>query len=166
MYYPINMKIPEEYLNESVLVDSYFTEAVFAGGKEKVKPLEERIQKIKDELDERIKDQDDSIKAHNNDKGVKIKPFNPKAFWKNTLFKDFEDELKEIFGFRNVEIHPYMERYSSKSKTFETCELNCAVYHADRFPVEGLVTDNGFYDKSHSITMQIVISLGVLKNLT
>lgn len=166
MYYPINMKIPEEYLNESVLVDSYFTEAVFAGGKEKVKPLEETIQKIKDELDERIKDQDDSIKAHNNDKGVKIKPFDPKSFWKNTLFKDFEDNLKEIFGFRNVEIHPYMERYSSKSKTFETCELNCAVYHTDRFPVEGLVTDNGFYDKSHSITMQIVISLGVLKNLT
>lgn len=166
MYYSINMNISENYLSESMNIDSYFSEAVFSGGKEKVKPLEEHIQKIKDELDSQLKEQDETIEANKKDKSVKIKSFDPKAFWKNTLFKDFEDAIRDIFGFRNVEIHPYIEKYNSKDKKFESCELNCAVYHIDRFPIEGLVTDKGFYDKTHSTVMQIYISLGLIKTLT
>ena len=169
MYYPINMKIPpvtDENVNINESVDTFFMEAVFTNGKETVKPLLESIQKIKDELDSQIKEHEESTKASKTDNKVKIKSFDPKAFWKNTLFKEFEDQLRDVFGFRNVEIHPYIERYITGKKKFESCELNCAVYHRDRFPVEGLVTDNGFYDKSHSLTMQIWISLGLLKNLT
>lgn len=163
MYYSIHMNEENiENYNESI----YFSEAVFAGGKEKVMPLVDQIQKIKDELDARIKEQEDTSKAHKNDPKVKVKEFNPTAFWKNTMFKDLEDDIRKIFGFRNVEIHPYREKYLSGPKKFESRELNCCVYHEDRFPVEGLVTDNGFYDKSHSLTMEIYISLGLLRDLT
>ena len=158
MYYPINMNMPINYdtITESIdsIVDSYFTEAVFSGGKEKVKPLEEYIQKFKNELDERIKEQDENKKQ-----------FDPKAYWRNTLFKDFEDELRKIFGFRNVELHPFIEKYNSKDKMFDTRQLNCVIYHVDRFPVEGLIGDDGFYDKSKSLTMEIYMSLGVIKHL-
>lgn len=168
MYYPIHIKLnlSEDTVNINEAVDTFFTEAVFSNGKETVEPLLEIIQKIKDELDARVKEQEDSTSANKNDKKVKIKPFNPKEFWKNTLFKDLEDKLRDIFGFRNVEIHPYIERYITAQKKFESCELNCAVYHVDRFPVEGLVTEKGFYDKSHSLTMEIYITLGLLQKLT
>lgn len=160
MYYPI-------YININESVENYFTEAVFSGGKEKVSHLaSDHIQKIKDELDKRIEEYELSISENKKDRKVAIKSFDPKSFWKNQLFKDFEDELRKVFGFRNVEIHPYIEKYISDKKKFESCELNAAVYHTDRFPVEGLITDNGFYDKSHSINMEIWISLGLIKNLT
>ena len=146
--------------------ESYLSEAVFNNGKQTVEPLLEIIQKIKDELDERIKEQEDSAAANKNKKHADIKQFDPKAFWRNTLFKDLEDKLREIFGFRTVEVHPYIERYLMPSKIFESNELNCVVYSVDRFPIDGLVTENGFYDKTHSATMQIFITLGLLKNLT
>lgn len=166
MYYPIHMKIPTTNDNINESTDSFFMEAVFNNGKETVKPLLESIKKIKDELDSQIKEHEESVKTHKSNKESKIKEFDPTKFWKNTLFKDFEDQLRNVFGFRNVEIHPYIERYIAGKKRFESCELNCAVYHRDRFPVEGLITEKGFYDKSHSITMEIWISLGLLKNLT
>lgn len=156
MYCPIN-------INEST--DTFFTEAVFSNGKETVEPILKSIQSIKDELESQIKDQEDSTKANKNDRHVKIKQFDPKKFWKNTLFKDLEDTIRDIFGFRNVEIHPYIEKYITYKKQFESCELNCAVYHVDRFPVDGLVTEKGFYDKTHSLNMEIYISLGLVKNL-
>jgi len=168
MYYPIKMTmdLSENIVNINESVNKYFSEAVFSDGKETVKPLLESIQKIKDELDSQIKEQEETSKSNKTDKKVKIKAFDPKAFWKNTMFKDFEDQLRDVFGFRNVEIHPYIEKYNSVTKKFESCEMNCAVYHRDRFPIEGLVTDKGFYDKTHSVSMEIWITLGLLKKLT
>ena len=44
--------------------------------------------------------------------------------------------------------------------------MNAFVYHSDRYPIDGLVTDKGFYDKTHSLVMDIRISLGLVKELT
>lgn len=154
-----------------------FSEAVFAGGKQSVMPLVEKIQQIKDLLDEQInqqnnshKDAMDARKKRREGETIKqmpkVKPFDPVAFWRHQLFKELEDSIGDIFGFRNVEIHPYVEKYNSSRKEFESKILNCEIYHSDRFPIEGLVTDKGFYDKSKSLTMQVHVSLGLLKELS
>ena len=135
--------------------EQFLTEAVFIEGKETVAPLLEDLRVIKDELMTAIQKQDD-------EEG----DFNPKKFWRSQNFKKFEDDITQIFGFRNVQVQPYIEKYSSKDKQFESHELNCCVYKADRFPVEGLVTEKGFYDKSKSISMDIYITLGLIKILT
>lgn len=132
-----------------------YTEAVFIEGKETVQPLLEDIKLIKDKLMREIHNQE-------NEKSV----FVPEKYWRSELFKKFEDDIGSIFGFRNVQIQPYIEKYSSKTKEFETRELNAMVYRADRYPIEGLVTEKGFYDKSKSICMDVYISLGLIKALT
>lgn len=132
-------------------------EAVFTNGKEKVKPLEDVIQEIKDILDEEIDKQNNG-----NDKYY----FNPNSFWKNQKFKELENQIKDIFGFRYVSVSPFIERYNSKTKQFKSKVMNCVVYHGDRFPIDGLITESGFYDKTHSLVMEVYISLGLLKELS
>lgn len=139
------------YNNEQIL-----TEAVFINGKEKVKPIEEIIQKIKDELDTQL-----NLQKENKDTS-----FDPKKFWKNELFKEFEDKVMNTFGFRHVSINPFIEKYNSKTDSFESRILNCQVGFRDRFHIEGVLTERGFYDKTHSIDMEIWASLGLLKSLT
>lgn len=153
--------------------DWVFYEAVFSGGKEKIKPIVEQIAVVKDILEKEIGQQDASYKkaeeAKKNDPKAapkKVKEFNPQAFWKNTAFKELEDRIRNIFGFRNVGIYPYIEKYNSKQGMFESKELNCGIWSQDRFPIDGLVTDNGFYDKTHSINMEMFITLGLIKALS
>lgn len=191
MYDVINLTIPEKkpdpssnfslnLFDESAEVekpiDQFYTEAVFANGKESVMPIVETIKKIKDLLESQIAEQDKGIK-NNKDadnkrkKGepvtkTKVKYFDPKAFWKNQLFKQLEDEFSKVFGFRDVSIEPYIEKYNSKEKMFESRILNAEIYHADRFPIEGLVTDKGFYDKSKSVRMNVYLSLGLIRALS
>lgn len=133
-----------------------FSEAVFAGGKEKLSSVIDQMGKCKSLLDEKISEQD----------GDSSKEFQPKEYWRNQVWKDLEDEIGNVFGFRSVQIHPLIEKYSSTDKQFESKSLNCLIYHLDRYPIEGLVTDKGFYDKSHSIIMEIYITLGAVKTLT
>jgi len=183
MYDVIKMTNPHNFTNAlyeesafsniaSVNNEQFFSEAVFIDGKESLQKCVECIQKIKDELDKQVQIQIDSEKAvkearkNRSKEKLELKPFDPKAFWKNTLFKDLEDELARVFGFRFVSINPYNERYISSQKTFESRMLNAYVGHIDRFPIEGLVTDKGFYDKTKSITMEIYITLGLLSALT
>lgn len=191
MYEVIKMTIPEnkpdplvsfnlESFKESAEsefnIDDYYSEAVFANGKKSVESIIEILKKIKDQLMEQINEQDESYKDaidadNKKDKGEyikndKVKKFDPVSFWRNPLFKQLEDEFSKVFGFRDVSIEPYIEKWSSKDKVFESMELNAEIYHADRFPIEGLVTDKGFYDKSKSIRMNIYITLGLIKELT
>lgn len=182
---PITEKLDIEHfslnpLKENVSEDivsnhdnALYTEAVFTGGKQSVSKITEKVQKVKDLLDAQIKEQDDSIKAHNDAKKdkskkevPKINNFDPKAFWRDQVFKDLEDEIAKIFGFRHVSIQPFIEKYNSTTKDFQSKQLNCMVYHSDRYPIDGLVTDKGFYDKTHSLIMDIRISLGLIKLLT
>lgn len=133
-----------------------FSEAVFTGGREKVTPIIEKCEKCKELLDTMIKEQEDN-NTHK---------FDPKKFWRDKVWKDLEDEVEKVFGFRNVQIHPLIEKYSSEDKTFESKSLNALIYHLDRYPIDGLVTDKGFYDKSHSIIMEVYITLGLVKALS
>lgn len=140
---------------------SLYTEAVFADGKKKLDSILACITKIKAELTQQIAN-------HEEDEKNKIKnarKFNPEQFWRNQYFKDLEDEIKKVFGFRIVSIQPYIEKYNSKDKTFESKILNCAIYQVNRYPIEGIVTDNGFYDKSNSLILDIYITLGIINML-
>ena len=149
-------------LTESVeltpeVLDKFYSEAVFVNGKEKLAHITEIVGEIKSLLESEIKKQEESEKAD----GGKKYFFDPKKFWKHKLFKDLEDEFQKVFGFRIVEIQPYREKYISKDKEFESYEFNAWIYSYDRFPVEGLVTDQGFYDKSHSLAFSMVMTLGM-----
>lgn len=170
--------ISEKTFFESLSIDSpdldfqsfdnkLFQEAVFSDGKKSVYPLVEKVQVIKDRLEELIKEQDDSVTAAKGGGNKNnIKHFDPKAFWKDTIWKDFEDEIYKIFGFRSVNISPFIERYNSNDKIFQSKMMNCMIYTSNRFPIEGLVTDKGFYDKSRSINIDIRVTLGLVKELT
>ena len=133
----------------------FFTEAVFTDGKKNIEPLLEIIDNIKNILNEEIKKQE----LNNNYE------FDPKAYWRRSEFKYLEDKLKEIFGFRTVAIHPLIEKYISAEKIFESKELNAIVYNDNRFPIDALVTEKGFYDKTKSCVMEIWITLGLIKTL-
>lgn len=147
--------------------DQLYTESVFSNGKQKVMPLVPIIQKIKDSLDQAV---DNQIKGGSDAKQIDGKKnpnyFDPVAFWRSVKWKELEDEIQKIFGFRNVRVHPFQEEFKNKSKDFSSKVMNCLVYNDDRYPIEGLVTDEGFYDKSKSLQMEIYISLGLLKALT
>lgn len=129
-----------------------FTEAVFENGKKKMQPIVDSFKDIHELLLSEIE--------NNKDK------FNPEAFWRHKLVKDLEDKIQKIFGFRSVQVHPYIEKYRSKTDDFESAMMNCITYPTNRFPIEGLVTDDGFYDKSRSCVIEIYITLGVIKKLT
>ena len=132
--------------------DEIFTESVFENGRKKVQPIVDSFKDIHEHLLSEIKD--------NNDK------FDPEAFWKHQLFKDLEDKIQKIFGFRSVQIHPFIEKYRSNTNDFETKQMNSMTYAMNRFPIEGLVTDNGFYDKSRSCIIEIYMTLGIIKDFT
>lgn len=150
-----------ESIDNTLWNDTLYTEAVFADGKKKLDGILECVTKIHNELLAQIGNHEEDEK--NKIKNPRI--FNPKAFWKHQYFKDLEDEIKKVFGFRSVLIQPFIEKYNSKDKMFESKMMNCAIYQVNRFPIEGIVTDNGFYDKSNSLTLDIVVTLGLIKNL-
>lgn len=143
----------------------FYTEAVFADGKKTVEPILNAIKICRDILLEEIKKVDDTAKAHKGNKSIEVYKFDPNKYWKNQCWKDLEDSIMKVFGFRYCEINPYIEKYIKSINDFESRELNCMVYHPDRYPIEGLVTDKGYYDKSHSSTMLIYITLGLIKDL-
>lgn len=153
--------IVEDVINNSEWNDSLYMEAVFSDGKKKLDGILSCVTKLHDELNDQINNQIQD--EHNKIKNPRR--FNPTAFWKHQYFKDLEDEIKKVFGFRVVQIQPYIEKYISKDKMFESKILNCGIYQVNRYPVEGIVTDNGFYDKSNSLTIDIFISLGLIKDL-
>lgn len=165
MYQPIKLSPKSEVaIMESFSLDpidgntqkNIFIEAVFKDGKNMLKPIEEQFQVIKDLLDQ-------AISKNQTNKDSK---FDPEKFIKNLAWKELEDRMSKIFGFRNVEIHHWNEQYVSSSKDFETMELNCYTYPTWRYPIDGLVTDKGFYDSTKSINTQIAYSLGIIKELS
>ena len=157
-------------------LNQIYTEAVFSGGKTALAPLIDAINAVKNKLSKEIGDQEASAKemgewsktpkGESRGPAPKRRYFDPNAFWKDSVWKDFEDALCTVFGFRTANIEPYKERYNAKSEDFESGELNAFVYHRDRYPIEALVTDKGLYDKSHSIFIDMRISLGIVNKLT
>lgn len=149
-------------LTESV---DYFSEAVFSGGKKTVEPLLECFTACKNLLMNELQEEENSKKEHEKDSSVKVKTFDPIKYWRNKVWRDLEDQIVKIFGFRYCEVDPWPEKYISNKNMFETKELNCGITHADRYPIEGIVTNKGFYDKSHNSVMMIDVSLGLIKDL-
>lgn len=155
--------------------NQFYSEAVFYGGAEKLKPILEAFKAVKAELDRATGDHEASVKEISDwaktPKGEargpapKRRSFDPKAFWKHKVWKDLEDAVSKTFGVRVCEIQPYIEKYNSKDKEFETKELNAYVYPTNRFPIEALISEQGFYDKSHSLVIKMHISLGLIKAL-
>lgn len=135
--------------------ENLYTEAVFTGGREKLKPIVDCIQKIQDELDYQTGD----------DKEGGTSRFNSKAFTKNSLWKDLELSIMDAFGFKNVRIMPSHEKYVGKGR-FRSKAINVYTFCTWRYPIQGVVTDAGFFDKSRSIEIKIIILLGMLKLLT
>lgn len=190
MYSPLNMTLPQKKSEPNMSLDpfteggisfidqanQFYTEAVFSDGKSTVAPILKAVQAVKDELDKQTGDQEKSAKEvgdwHRTPAGEargpmpKRRNFDPKAFWKHKVWKDLEDAICDVFGFRTAQIMPYIERYNSKEKVFESRELNAFVYNRSRYPIEALVTDKGLYDKSRSLILDMRISLGLIKALT
>ena len=165
MYKPINLPKIENNKNKIELFSEntgfeIFTEAVFLNGKETIAPIIDKLKIIRDELLKEIGLQKSTFNTQNK------QIFVPKEFWKHQYFKDLENTIQEIFGFRAVMINPWIEKYNHRTDEFESKELNCMVYSHDRYPIDGLVTEKGFYDTTHSCIMEIWISLGLIKVLT
>lgn len=142
----------------------FITEAVFTDGKKQLDGILQCCKAVHDELVYLVECQEEDIK--NKVARSSIRKFDPEKFWKSDNFKKLEDEIKKVFGFRIVTIEPWVERYiGGKNKDFESYELNCYVYNIDRYPIEAIVTDKGFYDKSNSLSMNIYVTLGLLYKL-
>lgn len=173
MFKPINITASAKSINESFDSDIIFDqelqygcnqlyqEAVFSGARETVKPIEDAFADIKQQLETEIERHKAGVKEKSSSK-----LFDPKAFWKNLKFKQLEDTIQKTFGFRTVEIEPLIEKYNSSSDTFESNECNACVWTKNRYPIDGLVTDKGFYDKTHSINCAILFTLGMLRMYT
>lgn len=139
-----------DYFKESY--EKVFTEAVFVNGKQRIKPIEDHFQKVKDVLDKEVNEKKDK--------------FDPHKFWRDKSFKELENVLSDTFGFRHVSIQPFQEKYNSKNDEFESKQMNACVYSQVRFPIDGLVTEKGFYDSTKSTVMDIYITLGLIRALT
>lgn len=153
----IDLSVPDDLVYPNH--DQLFQEAVFTSGKQSLKEIETGLEKVKKILVEEVDKQKESEKDPDNKKPYK---FNPETYWKHEEFKTLENTIQKIFGFRSVEIVPYIEKFNSKTDKFASEELNCETSIWDRYPIDGLVTDKGFYDNTHSITLMISMSCGVI----
>ena len=156
--------ITESYLNNGVdPCERMYTEAVFVDGKKTMEPMVETVRQIKEVLMAQIKGQEatsDKTKGYH-----EIQKFDPKAFWKHELFKQLEDQFQKTFGFRSAMIQAIPEKYNHNSGKFETKAITAGVYATNRYPIEGLITDKGFCDKSNSLYLDMYMTLGLIKEL-
>jgi len=145
------------------IYDAYYQEAVFVHGKEKVKPIEKCVADIRKELFDQL----GLVEDENGEKSQQSKSnYDWEKFYKSLSFKKLEDELKKVFGFRSVEIAPIKDEYYSKDKKFYYDFINAYTVMNDRYPIDGLVTDKGFYDSTHSISLFITLTNVAIMELT
>ena len=153
--YPVNIKYSDYNILENY---NYYTEAVFRNGREKVKPIEDQFQILKDEV-ARFK-QEEIVKDPRGDYVNTIK------LWKSTNFKALEDTIKDVFGFRYVIIDIADDNYLNDHTNIDTTQFNAYTTVLNRYPAESVITEDGFYDKSHSIGLQVIMSTYYLDEYT
>lgn len=127
---------------------SIYLEAVFNNGREKIKPIEESFGKIAEVYKSKpINDADGS-----------------RAFYKDESWKYLEKNIIETMGVRYVDI----AHMSIKSKIASKPYLNCTTYvrTQDRFFIDALVNENGFYDTTHTLSTMIDISMELFEICT
>lgn len=151
-----------EGINQSVY-DKYYQEAVFIHGKETIKPIEKCIAEVHNELMTQLGIETDE---KGKQKQANKANFNWDKFYKSYNFKNLEDEIQKIFGFRSVEIIPLKEEYLNKDKEFYYNCINAYTTMINRYPIDGLVTEKGFYDSTHSISLMITFTNTAIRDLT
>lgn len=136
-------------------IDEIITEAYFIKGAEKIKPLEDAFQKLKDSYENIIEGRDD-VK-------VKITKDEFSKFIKSDDFKMLESAIIEIFGVRSVNIYPMIIRNGKHDEI-----LNAYTFTGlqTRYVIDGLITEEGFYDKTHTLVTEINISAGAFEKCT
>lgn len=125
---------------------SVITEAVFKDGKEKVKPIEDAfdaLARVYAEKKKKLGSDYSSYKAH-------------EEFYKDAAWKNLEKTIIEALGIRSVIFSHMTLRSKVKNKPYLNCYTYTNVY--DRFPIDGLITDTGFYDSSHTLVCEMIIS--------
>lgn len=168
---PIQLSAIEEErnFNESFALGSWaqevtesniFTEAVFADGKDKLDPIVKGFAAIKAEIEAQTTGAGANPKKKYNTKDANM------AFWRSLNFKTLEDAIQKVFGLRSVQIDFKFDAFNYKSGKFMyTPWMNCYTYTENRYPIDGLVTDKGFYDSTHSINMYLCFTLPAFVNL-
>ena len=151
-----------EGINQSVY-DKYYQEAVFIHGKETIKPIEKCIAEVHNELMTQLGIETDE---KGKQKQANKANFDWDKFYKSYNFKNLEDEIQKIFGFRSVEIIPLKEEYFNKDKEFYYNCINAYTTMINRYPIDGLVTEKGFYDSTHSISLMITFTNTAIRDLT
>ena len=120
-----------------------FQEAVFEKGKSKLKKIDEAwgpIQaKLKVMLDRNGKD------------------FDPNKFYKDPIWKPLEDAIQEAFNFRYVEVAPVIEKAYQYDKDRMFVYVNAGTVAEQRYAIDGIITNEGFYDKTKSLVLQMVV---------
>lgn len=148
---PINFdlsKYKDKLKNMNVFEEHVFS----AKGRAKLKKIDEIWNKIKEELAKETVDNG--------------KKFNPIKFCKNELFHQLELTIQDIFGFRYVEIFPKIEKVYDESKDKMFVYVNaCTVMPPNRFAIDGIITDAGFFDKSKSMKMYMIVGLPLIQML-
>lgn len=140
---------------ESVNQDkNIFTEAVFNKGKETIQPVIELIEKVRNYASEYM----DGVADSKAEAAFK-------TFTKIEEFKKLEDAFVKAFGFRSVVIYPYSMGYSKKNGGYDHGDINAFTYTEQRYVIEGLVTDKGFYDSSHSLSFEMYIHVNAFLKL-
>ena len=139
----------DDLLNQYISEEMYYTEAVFDNGRKKIQPVINHFKDVKFELEKTINPNNKDKEKYNN-------------FWKCQAFKDLEDSIKDIFGFRDIVIYTNDYVYSVNTKVRV---MDAQVATTKRFPIDGLVSKDGFYDKTHSIRMDMLLSYGIIEGL-
>ncbi|MBD5584734.1 MAG: hypothetical protein HDQ88_06600 [Clostridia bacterium] len=149
---PILLTEDEWSLDHVLDDDSIFTEAVFVKGKQHIKQLEPLIAAVQNKMKEMMS------------KGGK---FNLQKFWKDTTWRDLEHKLQEVFGFKTI-IFDLIDdgATSGKGNKIKLPQFNVWIQSLVRYPIEALVTDDGFYDKSKSLEAFVSVSTWFVKNLS
>lgn len=129
---------------------NFFQEAVFTKGKEKLKKIDDAWRPLQEKLRVEVE--------------TKKKEFNPEKFHSDKLWKNLEDTVKEVFGFRHVSIAPVKEQYQNDTDYF--VYVNAYTQTSNRYPIDGLVTEEGFYDKTHSLVSQVYFGCKLLMMMT
>ena len=145
------MKLDASYEMDLSRMGSVYNEMVFVEGRKTLAPIENKFAVIKDELEQQVKTL-----------GNRFEPFD---FARNTKWRDLELAIQQIFGFKNVSIIHPKEYYVKRLDDFNYVDLTAFTYVTWRYPIDGLVTEKGFYDKSHSINMDMTISLQLIRLL-
>jgi hypothetical protein len=124
----------------------FITEAVFKDGKNKIKPIQDSFDKLARVYSTMKKGLNGYSSTYDNH--VK--------FYKDDAWKELEKSMIEILGVRSIVFDHMSMRSGHAGKYWLNCYTYTNMY--DRFPIDSLISDAGFYDQSHTLMCEMTIS--------